>query len=359
MHREARTVLAVLACLLLLGLYYGLSLSPSLRARKPLNIIRNPPARPISANESTSMGAHDLPGQPGDERLVPRLKNSSRIYEDYIIYEEKCRIRNYNPEDPAIMKKFFSKEPRWCPENAEPLIFHPVADLAAGKSCIGLDSTAFNKSYGGDFNGWNCSYREVIRDLKSAVIDMHYVFSERKELNVGDCPTEEFIWIKCERPGNHRIYEQPLMLPHAKGTRAPIRPNDIGMKPLNVLVLGIDSVSRLNAHRQLSQTMKFLQSKKNLIELLGYNKIGLNSNPNQIPLLTGIPYSGPLSERLDSHYFDNMTRYIWEDYEERGYRTMYSEELHQYGLFTYPSRRGFKKVRNPPLQPHTCPLYHG
>lgn len=135
-----------------------------------------------------------------------------------------------------------------------------------------------------------------------------------------------------------------MMLPKVKPVRAPIVPHSIRKKPLHVLVLGVDSVSRLNAHRQFPKTLKYLQSKKNFVELFGYNKIGGNSVPNQIPLLTGVPWYGGLEERLGSNYFDNLSRYVWDYYEQRGYRTMYFEELYTYGLFTYPSYKGFRKV---------------
>lgn len=54
-----------------------------------------------------------------------------------------------------------------------------------------------------------------------------------------------------------------------------------------------------------------MQSKKNLVELFGYNKIGLNSAPNQIPLLTGIQYTpdpGLRSRIKKDNYYDNLTR---------------------------------------------------
>ncbi|XP_022652607.1 uncharacterized protein LOC111246749 isoform X3 [Varroa destructor] len=88
------------------------------------------------------------------------------------------------------------------------------------------------------------------------------------------------------------------------------------------------------------------QAKKNIVELYGYNKIGLNSAPNQIPLLTGIQYypAPGLRSRIDNTYFDNVTRFLWNDYEERGYRTMFYEEQWHYGLFVYPSLKGFKQV---------------
>lgn len=284
-----------------------------------------------------------------DDRPIPFPRDLSKKYDKYVIYEDTCRIRSYDYKDPALMKKYFSKEPKMCPKNAKPFFFYPVMNLTAGHSCVGVNTSVFNKSYlseGGELGKWSCTYKEAIRNLNYQVIDKHYDFGKKKPLKAGDCPKEEFIWIECDRPGTNETYQQPLMLPLVKAPRAAIRPNNIGKKPLHVLVVGLDSVSRLNAHRQFPKTMEFLQSKKNLVELFGYNKIGVNSAPNQIPLLTGIPFASPgLKSRLGTDYFDNVTRYLWDDYEDRGYRTMFYEEQWIYGLFVYPSLKGFRKVR--------------
>lgn len=138
-------------------------------------------------------------------------------------------------------------------------------------------------------------------------------------------------------------YEQPLMLPAVKEVPAKIRANNIEEKPLHVLVLGLDSVSRLNAHRQFPQTLEFLQSKKNFVELFGYNKIGVDSNPNQIPLLTGVPHSYA-SDRIGLNPPVNLTRYIWDYYADRGFRTMYYAEKHDPKISVFPPSGGFQKV---------------
>jgi len=56
----------------------------------------------------------------------------------------------------------------------------------------------------------------------------------------------------------------------------------------SVLIIGLDTMSRLNAHRQLPKTLSLLKSKFNSIEFKGYSKVGLNTLPNLIPLLTGM-----------------------------------------------------------------------
>jgi hypothetical protein len=54
----------------------------------------------------------------------------------------------------------------------------------------------------------------------------------------------------------------------------------------NILLLGLDSISRLNFERHFLRT-KVLIQKKGFKTLFGYNKIGLNTFPNMYSFLTG------------------------------------------------------------------------
>lgn len=61
-------------------------------------------------------------------------------------------------------------------------------------------------------------------------------------------------------------------------------------KELGVAVIGLDSMSRLNFMRQLSQSYRFLTKNLEGVVLLGFNKVGENTYPNLIPMLTGRPH---------------------------------------------------------------------
>lgn len=303
-----------------------------------------------TASMVSSNSGGQRPAQPEDDQPVPSFDDPSEIHEKYVIYEDKCRIRNHSHNEPEILREFFAEEPVGCPKNATPFVFYPEIDAGVGQSCVGLDHAVVKASYGGCVDLWNCTFRETRRSMDEKVVDLYFHFGDEKVLRAGDCPTEEFVWIECRRPGILEPYSQPLMLPRVKPVRAPIRPNNFGEKPFHVLVLGLDAISRLNAYRQLPKTLEFLRTKTNAVELFGYNKIEDNSMPNQIPLLTGIPFAKEgMHSRLHGQYFDNLTRYIWEHYEERGYRTMFYEEQWQWGLFVYGATRGFKKVSQPLL----------
>lgn len=63
-------------------------------------------------------------------------------------------------------------------------------------------------------------------------------------------------------------------------------PVEVQEEDLSLLIIGIDSISRLNMIRSLPKTRKFLQE-TGWFELEGFNKVGLNTLPNLVVMLSG------------------------------------------------------------------------
>jgi hypothetical protein len=57
-------------------------------------------------------------------------------------------------------------------------------------------------------------------------------------------------------------------------------------RPPNVIMIGMDSTSRLNFRRSMFKTRQILEQ-IGAHEMLGYTKVGENTYPNTIPFLTG------------------------------------------------------------------------
>ena len=144
-----------------------------------------------------------------------------------------------------------------------------------------------------------------------------------------------------------------------EGCRSP-QPINIATK-LNVLILGIDSVSLNHFRRVFPLTYKYLNEKleKNII-FERFNKIGENTYPNLIPLLTGLiahenvelNLGNELNNYNDIKYHDNLPL-IWRDYEKLGYLTMFNEEKPKIGVFRQ-TKKGFQL---PPTAFYTTPYY--
>ncbi|XP_018326239.1 uncharacterized protein LOC108737692 isoform X3 [Agrilus planipennis] len=156
------------------------------------------------------------------------------------------------------------------------------------------------------------------------------------------------VFVKCyNRKSKKTMY---------KNVHAIINPKDVYQKmkdskfsngtvnPLSVLIISIDSVSRMHSHRALPETRKFLE-KNGWIELMGYNKVGENTFPNVMAILTGLNESASYKDcnptKLGCLDKCNM---VWYDYRKLGYITAYAEDQMSSSTFNY-HKKGFE---NPP-----------
>lgn len=88
----------------------------------------------------------------------------------------------------------------------------------------------------------------------------------------------------------------------------------------NVIIIGLDAVSRLNFHRQMPKTIDYLQN-LGAIEYHGYNKVADNTFPNLIPILSGMNVEELTNSCWPSEkdYFDNCTKYfVWSKFQKIG-----------------------------------------
>ena len=96
---------------------------------------------------------------------------------------------------------------------------------------------------------------------------------------------------------------------------------------MNVLILGIDSLSFNHFKRELPITFKYLNEdlKDQNIVYENFNSVGQSTHPNIVALLTGIIDNDILNiknemeifRKLDSTYHDQLP-FIWNLYEDLG-----------------------------------------
>nr|XP_021186005.2 uncharacterized protein LOC110373149 [Helicoverpa armigera] len=100
-----------------------------------------------------------------------------------------------------------------------------------------------------------------------------------------------------------------------------VTPNRFRSEEYNILLLGIESMSRLNFHRTMPHTSEFLKQ-KGVIELLGYNKVGDNSYPNLFPVLTGLSFDYVKQSCVHGSVMNNdHCKFIWDKFKDKGYNT--------------------------------------
>lgn len=125
-------------------------------------------------------------------------------------------------------------------------------------------------------------------------------------------------------------------------------------RKMSVLILGIDSISRLNLIRTMPHTYNLLQSNPSWMEFKIYQKMGENTLPNLMAILAGFNLSQTydickpsLPDGLDNCPF------IWRRFSDKGYITAYAEDLAKIATFNF-ERPGFN---NSPVDYYTR-AYH-
>ncbi|GAB1606921.1 uncharacterized protein LOC115223036 isoform X2, partial [Argonauta hians] len=180
-------------------------------------------------------------------------------------------------------------------------------------------------------------------DPKNKVIYTNFhAFIPNKNLNLNLKPKENNITAKIEKIlMNIKNKSKKDILSNAK--KKPTTPKNtipFVKTPINILLIGMDSMSRLNFLRQMKMTHEYIL-KMDAIEMLGYNKVADNTFVNLVPLLTGkyledLPWNETLSGKpLDKYDF------AWKRYKNYGFTTLFAEDYPSIATFNY-LKFGFK-----------------
>ncbi|GFS53414.1 uncharacterized protein NPIL_44221 [Nephila pilipes] len=121
-----------------------------------------------------------------------------------------------------------------------------------------------------------------------------------------------------------------------------LKPPPNSMK-LNVIMYGLDSMSRMHFIRKLPKTYKYLTEELKAIVLKGYNILGDGTPQALIPILTGYTEEElpETRKRMKNAQFVDVYPFAWKNFSSSGYITAWAEEQPDVGTFTY-RLKGFK-----------------
>lgn len=247
---------------------------------------------------------------------------------DYVFINEntnkKCIIPNLDVRDKSIEKFFVQLDPIKCEQSTDFVFIDHKGFLQINHSAIS-DS---------GYKDVSCAYSIVKR-----VGD----FDVKKEAEVGFEKSTyigaDFILVNCKNDGGRVIYEKLHHTIDYKSRLQQYKLLDESMEHLNVYVFGMDSLSRLAAERTIPITLRYIEENLKGYIMKGYTKVGANTFPNLVSLMTGkICFSKelpPYAEHLDPYPF------LWKNFSNSGYATMFAEDLPDMGTFSY--WKGFKE----------------
>ncbi|CAK1550103.1 unnamed protein product [Leptosia nina] len=265
------------------------------------------------------------------------------VQDSYTIRTEGCSIPALHPLDAGI--KEFVKYPesvKSCLNSKSPFLENNTTHIWIKKENV--------MHYNVSDDSFLCCYRSFyrpssVKDIHSAKIDDRVEYRKCKHFKAIIEANDEFVHVVCYTRARI-LYQQYYLFVVNKELSWDSAVNARKNKTsYNVIILGIDAVSRLNFYRTMPKTLNFL-TRKGAIELKGYNKVGDNTFPNLIPMLLGIRESELKKTCVPNPkytFFDNCP-FIWDWYKEAGYYTALGEDSASLGTFNY-LRGGF--ARNP------------
>ncbi|CAN7985595.1 unnamed protein product [Ixodes pacificus] len=239
-----------------------------------------------------------------------------------------CTMPQFDPFDPSVSRYFRRARDKRCPGNPDFIYLREGIPLIKEEVLLLRDTRP---------EDMECFYREIYRNDTLDKPDEKYFYGRKVPLKFGERLNKEFMFVECSLKSNlAKVFHDQFLLNPILKENVELRCQGASKRAshnLSVLVLGLDSVSNLNFVRHLPQTGAYVRDELDAFELFGFNKVGDNSFPNQLPLITGMNAAEAYNACTDK-FFDNINL-IWKMYAERGYRTMFLEESPFYGLFNY------------------------
>ncbi|XP_016983813.2 uncharacterized protein LOC108047907 [Drosophila rhopaloa] len=197
-----------------------------------------------------------------------------------------------------------------------------------------------------------CCYKQILRAGVSTMADHQYKLRPCVKFQQDFLvPTNVTAMITyCRRPPYKKLSQTnafSFVHPRKEPPRAP-NPD----KMPSVLLWGIDSISRMTLEMTMPQMFKYL-SAQHWFELEGYNKMGDNTFPNLMAVLTGFNKTFAKAQcRPDKVGGLDACPLIWKDFKARGYTTAFAEDWSGYSTFDYLSKGFFR----PPTDVYGRPL---
>ncbi|XP_076244034.1 uncharacterized protein LOC143185161 isoform X2 [Calliopsis andreniformis] len=265
--------------------------------------------------------------------------------EGYLVWNPRCQMLSKEPLDPSIRSYIRKEKFESC--SSEPLLTSLSRD-ENGSVVLSIDAAASARH-----PGLGCCWSTVLRPTKpgsgkqgkdnvdSSIVvkrcenfDGEVILPSNAEAALVICKGKP----KKGASAGKLIYENvhPVLSLDKVRDRFHNSSQAAGLsRKLSVLILGIDSVSRLNLIRAAPNTDRYLRE-TGWVRLNGYNKMGDNTFPNLMAILTGQNESQAYSRCKPTvpHTLDRCP-FLWRNFRDIGYVTAYGEDETSLNTFNY------------------------
>ncbi|KAK4875175.1 hypothetical protein RN001_011597 [Aquatica leii] len=254
----------------------------------------------------------------------------------YLVSGSKCKIPNFEPFNQDVIS--FHKQKEYMNCSNLPLLSFVAHDKNNYVLHINETAIAFYATL-----NLSCCYSYVSRfSANPNDFDKEVRMTKCTEFEKNVTVTEDIVYVECKNATNPKIYSNIHAIIRTENKTINKTKPTGNETHISVLLIGIDSVSRLSLIRSLPKTHSFLQEHE-WLELRGYNKIGDNTFPNLMAILTGKNESKAYDTCVTpGKPFDNCN-ILWYDYRNLGYVTAYAEDEASINTFHF-NKKGFNNT---------------
>ena len=229
--------------------------------------------------------------------------------------DKQCIIPDLDPFDKSVMKYVWSPDPIQC---------NPIPDLLFVNEQGILQ---YNQSALSQYNGASFTCAFSMLKLKPGD-DYSVYFEEEVKFEPPVVVPSDFFRVRCKNSRRDVVYDNlhESIYTGSVFQRKTIKPEN--SSGYSVFMFGIDSTSRLAAMRKLTKTYRYLTDALQAFIFKGYMKVGDNTFPNLLPVLTGKrPWTDDLPKlNYKDHFVDTLVHFLWSNFSAANYATLYAED---------------------------------
>ncbi|XP_050316762.1 uncharacterized protein LOC126750947 [Bactrocera neohumeralis] len=298
---------------------------------------------------------------------VPNVTNhnEARSQYEYFIHTSQCRIPYVEPFGESVLKIFNPQKYKYTNCTKDEAFITSIYQLNARQYFLHMNMENIEravKPLNASATDVRCCYRQIVRAGRGGSADLKYnllncvIFHQDFLVpqHIDYIITECYLGANDKKPLQKDAFSFIQVTKKTNSTGNASESKVSGIRKPSVLLIGIDAVSRINLRRTMPQTFKYLQMNQ-WLELLGYNKIGDNTFPNLMALLTS--YNLTMAEakclpKIVGGLNNPLCNFIWNDFKRFGYKTAYAEDTSSMSTFNY-RKKGFER---PPTDYYLRPL---
>ncbi|XP_050331376.1 uncharacterized protein LOC126760038 [Bactrocera neohumeralis] len=299
------------------------------------------------------------------------MANDNETQTKYFIYTSQCRIPYVDPFDGGVSEFFNPKDFKYsnC-TNDESFITIKSNLLNARRYLLHMNMEAIEravKPLNASASDVRCCYQQIVRPesggntdnnyklLNCVIFHQNFIVPQHIEYIITECYIDKESKITIQKDAFSFIQTaKEVQRKNITGSASKNQSAVLDAIKPSVLLFGIDALSRINLRRTMPLTFKYLQSNQ-WFELQGYNKVGDNTFPNLMPLLTS--YNSATAEKkclpqTVGGLNKPVCNFIWNDFKRFGYKTAYAEDTSSMSTFNY-LKEGFDQ---PPTDYYLRPM---